>query len=590
MLDSTQPSRDISYGFAAPETKYLWYFMMHKLTKSDNRLPLLQVQATLSPHHEENDSKDNDIFNGTKDIVAAWFQSRFDIAPDIVGEQVVSAKDRHIEVAASDTIWTCRALYPDPKDEKRVWITEVSLKQNPKSPNTVRLSLSQSTIQNPKDKKVPQPFYPDFLGRLAAEYTLNDGSFPLTSHVTTIKNQNEAHKLATFLKNEQHNRHQPAVVVAIPELDASDYESADAVTQFPTAKAVASTIASHAAGATHVFMVPHNLHGILQRELGDTNAVKPGCLRVYPGYHAPDSSFSFKAIAEDVQHNSWKGFIQYLNSRLGKVSCKNGSKPPPIFTQAQGKVKASLPDTDPAESAEEALEKLIDIAGHLNKIEAAKAQGAEQNAEDLGKELKAYIADLQKLQLSDRSGELTSEFRENLDKAQKLRKHFVATNYGITKPYEEKYEALSAWVDEHYGNNIVLTHAVKNAFSDPKTRKYGDVNLVYAVVELLATHYHNMKTTTGKAHQYHQGMFKERLSDLRIEETATFASDISKEGLRDEYTVSVEGKKHLLDRHIKRGGPNRDPEEHLRMYFAWDDKRKRVVIGHATSHKRNSLT
>lgn len=391
------------------------------------------------------------------------------------------------------------------------------------------------------------------------------------------------------MKNEQGTRNQPAVVITVPELDTSDYGSSDALDEYPRAQAVATGIASHAAGATHVFLLSHNHHGIVKRELKDQN-FKPGQIQVFPAHHAPDDAFSFKSIADDDQRNGWKGFIQHLNSRIGKVSCKNHLTPSPVFTQAHNKIKAALPDEDYAVTIDETLNKLVKIAGHLNKIEAAKVQGAEQDSEELGKELKSYIAELQKLQTTDRDGELAGEFEENMDKAKKLRKHFVATSYGITKPYEEKYEALSAWVDEHYGDQVVLSNAVESAFSNPKVRKYGDVNLVYAVVELLATHYHHMKTTTGKAHQYHQGMFKERLKELHVEETATFSSEISEEGLRKDYTVTVEGKKHLLDRHVKRGGPNRDPEEHLRLYFAWDDKRRRVVIGHGTNHKDNSLT
>lgn len=50
---------------------------------------------------------------------------------------------------------------------------------------------------------------------------------------------------------------------------------------------------------------------------------------------------------------------------------------------------------------------------------------------------------------------------------------------------------------------------------------------------------------------------------------------------RDDYTVTVDGEKYLLDLHIKYGVL---PTKLIRIYFCWDDKKKKIIIGHMPGH------
>ncbi|MGN0600741.1 MAG: hypothetical protein ACI4JK_12725 [Oscillospiraceae bacterium] len=50
---------------------------------------------------------------------------------------------------------------------------------------------------------------------------------------------------------------------------------------------------------------------------------------------------------------------------------------------------------------------------------------------------------------------------------------------------------------------------------------------------------------------------------------------------RDDYTVTVGGEKYLLDLHIKYGVI---PTKLIRVYFCWDDKKKKIIIGHMPGH------
>lgn len=53
------------------------------------------------------------------------------------------------------------------------------------------------------------------------------------------------------------------------------------------------------------------------------------------------------------------------------------------------------------------------------------------------------------------------------------------------------------------------------------------------------------------------------------------------EDFNDDYTTIYEGKKYLLDIHVKSGSGS---EDLVRVYFCWDDKLKKVIIGHMPGH------
>ena len=50
---------------------------------------------------------------------------------------------------------------------------------------------------------------------------------------------------------------------------------------------------------------------------------------------------------------------------------------------------------------------------------------------------------------------------------------------------------------------------------------------------------------------------------------------------RSDYTVTVDGEQYILDQHIKRGVR---AEELIRIYFCWDDKSRKIIIGSMPEH------
>ena len=50
---------------------------------------------------------------------------------------------------------------------------------------------------------------------------------------------------------------------------------------------------------------------------------------------------------------------------------------------------------------------------------------------------------------------------------------------------------------------------------------------------------------------------------------------------RDDYTLNIDGRKMLMDRHIKYGIKS---QTLIRIYFCWDDKNKKVAVGYMPGH------
>ena len=50
---------------------------------------------------------------------------------------------------------------------------------------------------------------------------------------------------------------------------------------------------------------------------------------------------------------------------------------------------------------------------------------------------------------------------------------------------------------------------------------------------------------------------------------------------RDDYEVTVDGEKYLLDMHLKYGVSS---QVLIRIYFCWDDDKQKIVIGYMPEH------
>ena len=101
-------------------------------------------------------------------------------------------------------------------------------------------------------------------------------------------------------------------------------------------------------------------------------------------------------------------------------------------------------------------------------------------------------------------------------------------------------------------------------------------------IELLGGTYYRMKSEGGKELR---DLFDEELRGLRLLETPSLSPDRQGKA-RDDFSMEWNGRRLTLDRHLKNNAKTRDPKHCFRLYFAWDDTTRQVVIGHLPGHMK----
>ena len=141
---------------------------------------------------------------------------------------------------------------------------------------------------------------------------------------------------------------------------------------------------------------------------------------------------------------------------------------------------------------------------------------------------------------------------------------------------------LAQWINERHRDKIVLH---PRAIGAAKKSRYEDVAVVYSALDLLGTEYWNMRTSPRELAHKRRQICDEKLKELGLELSLSISdSRAGEQG--DEYKVVYplgSEKKRLLEHHLRKGS-DRDERFCLRIYFFWDEKLKRVIIGWLPSH------
>ena len=259
------------------------------------------------------------------------------------------------------------------------------------------------------------------------------------------------------------------------------------------------------------------------------------------------------------------------------------------------------------EPAKEALDEIAACLGHLverfgsmadrsgREEKEADAQAASGGrARDRERALRAEIGDLKAAnraaeeriaaleQALGDAGEESDGLRREKHRLQ--RRLAAVEGAGEPAPAEdepvpplESYADLPAWAERHFPGRVALSGRALRAL---KSAGFEDVGLVGRAIEVLAGSYWRMKTGGGKALR---DAFAEELRELRLQETKSISRDRQGKA-RDDFSMDWDGRRLMLDRHLKNNAKTRDPRHCLRVYFTWDEASRQVVIGHLPGH------
>ncbi|HEY1934957.1 MAG TPA: hypothetical protein VGG99_23375 [Acetobacteraceae bacterium] len=142
-----------------------------------------------------------------------------------------------------------------------------------------------------------------------------------------------------------------------------------------------------------------------------------------------------------------------------------------------------------------------------------------------------------------------------------------------------RYQDLPKWAAAAFADRLVLSVKAQRA---ARTSAYRDIGTVCDALELLAQHYVDMRRNGGRE------VFEQSLKTLRLKDESVAANP---DRLRKDpqYWCRLDGRPVFIDRHLKKG-TSREPRDCLRIYYAWDEDTRRVVVGHLTTHLDSEIT
>ena len=136
---------------------------------------------------------------------------------------------------------------------------------------------------------------------------------------------------------------------------------------------------------------------------------------------------------------------------------------------------------------------------------------------------------------------------------------------------------IKPWTDQHLAGRLIVTPKAARA---AKVSVFSEPQLAYRAMLLLANSY---RTTRTKGDETARFRFEEGLKELGLRnEPSGEETRLREKG--EEFLVRWEGRKRLLDWHLKNGGKTRDPRRCFRLYYFWDDEKQIVVLGSLPGH------
>jgi hypothetical protein len=152
----------------------------------------------------------------------------------------------------------------------------------------------------------------------------------------------------------------------------------------------------------------------------------------------------------------------------------------------------------------------------------------------------------------------------------------------IDRPLES-YDDLELWAEEVLGEHVYVHQA---ALKDCKKNGHETMLKRMESALLVIRDYVVPARLTGGLDLLDDA--RKKLTEIGMEDSACFV-DRNEAKRTPGYSVQYERETAILSDHIKYGN-GYDNANQIRIYYFWDDRRKRLVIGKMPSHLRNKLT
>lgn len=459
----------------------------------------------------------------------------------------------------SGSIWAARIDEPGSNAAAgETWTTELFVERPMGSP--VRFG-AQLMVRRPTGRPDLRPSRPrlvyDLLRTLSAE---TDGE-PITDAPTSLTSHQDADTLANLIYRP--NRRLPIVAVS------ADYDGWSQVNLHQ--------LGVRLSGAAHLYAVQPETSWELTRLMGKRMSTFNGGVRIYMPGVVEDEEDPF-------QHPLWlvplsgenPKLINQLAERILPLGFKDHDGDARFWHISQLRKTASAitvqrPEGDETQRLNSQLTTLqeevvelrekLEIAEGLERIAASNEKAAQQDAQRMQEEVSRLKAEIFRLKNNGTSGGDAAA--------------------GPTQDRSLKnYDDLEDWADEVLGPHIFI-HG--KALKDCKRNGHADM-LKRLEDTLIAIRDYWIP------HKLEGGLDKKEASDkalaaLGVADEGCFnRRDKARE--RPDYSVRDGQVDWVLYDHFKYGNSRRNSEQ-FRIYYAWDDETKRLIIGKMPSHLPN---
>ena len=530
-------------------------------------VPVLQVGAALP----RRDAAAAQACAAVRDWLAGKIDARlppeaarhvsFDLRPDA---------DLEVVTSPAPWVWAARFGEPDRSVPGRAWGVEVAIYRGEEPRFALRLTCTAPISGDAADSGDFIPAVPAFVHRIAATIGLSSAGHALEAEAVPVASAEDVSDLVALIEAQE--RRVPVVVASTLEHLGE-----------PSPPFDADALAQAMAGLCHVFVVSFAAARLLTERMGKEWSVFHGGCRLYlPGLdRARQSPRQHRLIlGKDLQ--TAEARTESL-ARLRRLIARSSIEQPnarqdfPPFRELRARL-AQI-------AADQGLQAATGPADRRTLLEA-KIRSLEQQVESA-----LEVATQEEEKVLRIRAEM-EQLREDLDEVKRhnflLRERIAALERRNGPGFAERqqalrpdsYQELGEWAERCFPDRLVLSAKARRAVAGSAFR---DIGLVCDALELLATAYVDMRREGKGRDAYEAGLRRLYLDDDQI------AASPDHHRNDPQYICRYEGDEFFTGRHLKKG-TSYDPRECLRIYYAWDEDGRRVMIGHLTTHLTTAVS
>lgn len=448
-------------------------------------------------------------------------------------------------------LWALRADDPDKEIPARTWTTEVVLGIAAGGRSFISLRLIVNTTED-----VPEfaPAVPGLVRQLADTCGLLVSGRRLRTDAWRVRTEEDAEELIAWLADPR--RVLPVIIASGDGRDSADPDrpliDADGLAKVTLGLADVVALAS---GQTYA----------LSDAFGKVRSVYHGAVRVYlPGFDAGADPYEHRLVLGDMVRADPEGCVFWLRHLAAGASLRRWRVGREVLTFASVRSAALQAEQERSVTAgaddrallQQAMARIEQLEAELksvrDQVDQAVALAAAEEERALAAEARARGAELRVQDLLERLRGGGNDPDAELD---------VPTTWN----------GFAEWCDQALAGRLLLAPAARRNVKKPK---FGDPALAARSLHWLAT----------------------VCRDRRLDGGGSLDDAVVEPGIRnapcgaDAFPFDFDGRRLTADWHIKNGGNTRDPERCLRIYYAWDEQTRQIVVADMPAHRVTGAT